>query len=121
MRKIAGFGRAYGKIAAPWLTAVVYLWILELMAVFAAGDPEPFFDRIADCSAILATLVFWTSLAALLPWLLRLIFADEKIIALNRGAAKIALILITALYFLRWLFAWVGSTARTDWIFYIVL
>ena len=121
MRKIAGFGRVYGKIAGPWLTAVVYLWILELMAVFAAGDPEPFFDRIADCSAILATLVFWTSLAALLPWLLSLIFSDERIIALNRGAAKIALILITALYFLRWLFTWVGSTARTDWIFYIVL
>lgn len=121
MHKIAGFGRIYRKIAAPWLTAVVYLWILELIAVFSAGDPEPLFDRIADCSAILATLVFWMSLAALLPLLLSLIFADEKIIALNRGAAKIALILITALYFLRWLFTWVGSTGRTDWIFNVVL
>jgi len=121
MRKMTGFGRVYGKIAAPWLTALVYLWILELMAVFSAGDPEPLFDRIADCGAILATLVFWMSLAALLPSLLSLLLADEKIIALNRGAAKAALILITALYFLRWLFTWAGSSGGPDWIFYIVL
>jgi arylsulfatase A-like enzyme len=121
MRKITGFGRVYGKIAAPWLTALVYLWMLELIAVFSAADPEPLFDRIADCSAILATLGFWMSLAALLPSLLSRIIADEKIIALNRGAAKAALILITALYFLRWLFTWIGSKEGADWIFYIVL
>ncbi len=25
----------YGKIARPWLTLVVYLWILELLATFS--------------------------------------------------------------------------------------
>ncbi len=57
---IGAFG-LYGKLLRPWLTVVVYLWILELIASFSFSDPEPLIDQLADCSAILATLVFWTA------------------------------------------------------------
>ena len=44
---ISAFG-LYGKLLRPWLTVVVYLWILELIASFSLSDPEPLFDRLAD-------------------------------------------------------------------------
>ncbi len=102
---ISAFG-LYGKLLRPWLTVVVYLWILELIASFSLSDPEPLIDRLADCSAILATLVFWTGIVSLLPWLGALIFQRESILALNARANKGALVLITALALVRWLFLW---------------
>ena len=88
---ISAFG-LYGKLLRPWLTVVVYLWILELMASFAISDPEPLFDRLADCSAILATLVFWTGIVSLLPWFGALIFQRESMLALNAIANKVVLL-----------------------------
>jgi len=99
----------YGKIARPWLALVVYLWILELLATFSARDPEPLFDRIADCSAILATLSFWICAGVLLPSLIALFYNRRTIFTLSAFALKVATILVTAFYFVRWIFNWVAS------------
>ena len=117
---ISAFG-LYGKLLRPWLTVVVYLWILELIASFAISDPEPLFDRLADCSAILATLVFWTGIVSLLPWLGALIFQRESILALNAMANKGALVLITALALVRWLFLWTALLGDSNAVAYALV
>lgn len=61
----------YGKLLRPWLTAAVYFWTLQLIADFSINDPEPILDRLADCVAILWTLIFWVAAAAVVLWLVR--------------------------------------------------
>jgi arylsulfatase A-like enzyme len=80
--------------------------MLHLMAIFAINDPEPLLDRLADCSAILWTLVLWMTLAASLSWLTALVLNAAALLHFSEQAAKVAMIIITALAFLRWLFKW---------------
>ena len=111
----------YGKIARPWLTLVVYVWTLELLATFSTRDPEPLFDRIADCSAILATLAFWICAAVLLPSLVALILNRRTILAPSALVLKVAIILVTAFYFVRWIFNWAALFRATNAVAYLLL
>ena len=111
----------YGRITRPWLTLVVYVWMLELLATFSTRDPEPLFDRIADCSAILATLAFWICAAVLLPSLIALIVNRRTILALSALALKVAIILVTAFYFVRWIFNWAALFGATNAVAYLLL
>jgi arylsulfatase A-like enzyme len=98
--------RLYWKILQPWLTVVVYLWTLQLIAVFGIRDPEPLIDRLADWSAILWTLLFWTALGVALIRSIGLLIAPRVLLALNDRGAEAAVILVTAAYFVRWLYGW---------------
>ena len=111
----------YGRIARPWLTLVVYVWMLELLATFSTRDPEPLFDRIADCSAILATLAFWICAAVLLPSLIALFDNRRTIFTLSAFALKVATILVTAFYFVRWIFNWAALFGATNAVAYLLL
>jgi arylsulfatase A-like enzyme len=112
----------YTELLKPWLTVVVYLWMLELLACFAINDPEPLFDRIADLGAILVTLAFWTCLAVLLPWFLALVLPNRKIIlSFNDFLVKAAIILITAWFFIRWLLNWATLLGSDNAIGYILV
>jgi arylsulfatase A-like enzyme len=113
--------RLYGKFLQPWLTVAVYLWMLQLMADFAMGDPEPLFDRLADCSAILWTLVFWSASAGVILCLAALIFGRTALLDLSDRGAKAALIVISAIGFLRWLFNWAVLFGNPNAVFYALI
>ena len=104
MRKVFSL---YGQILWPWLCVVVYLWAVELQAVFSLADHEPLTDRLADCSAILYTLIFWTMIGCAALVLPGLLFGRSVIIRINTLVCKAILVFITALYFIRWLVKWV--------------
>jgi hypothetical protein len=91
----------YGKLLRPWLSVVVYLWILLLLADFAINDPEPILDRLADCSAILWTLILWAALAVFVLWLVAFFSGSARPIEFNKHGAKFVFVAITALGFIR--------------------
>ncbi|HEY7217164.1 MAG TPA: sulfatase-like hydrolase/transferase, partial [Candidatus Binatia bacterium] len=98
----------------PWLTVAVYLWVLQLIADFAINDPEPIFDRLADCGAILWTLIFWIAAAVVLFWLIVPVVGRARLIDLNELGAKGLLVAISALAFVRWLFNWANLLGNRD-------
>ena len=51
----------YGVLLQPWLCVVVYIWGLELQAVYGTGF-EPLLDRLASAALLLWTLIFWAAL-----------------------------------------------------------
>lgn len=106
--------RLYGKLLRPWLTVAVYLWVLQLIADFAINDPEPLLDRLADCGAILWTLIFWLALAVLVLWLIAPVAGGALLVDLSRRSAKVVLVSITALAFVRWLFNWASLLGNPD-------
>ena len=112
--------RLYGKFLQPWITVAVYLWLIEVMSCFAINDPEPFLDRAADCSAILWTLLFYTSAAVIVPWLITLIFKSTTSLAINGYASTAIFILITALGFVRWLVNWTAVIGEPSAVTYIL-
>ena len=98
------FGRLYGGLLASWLTVIVYLWTLEAIAIFGIRDPEPFLNQFADWSAILWTLVFWTVVAVLIASFIVQFANHQSALLFNEQLVKTALILVTAIYFARWMF-----------------
>jgi len=106
--------RLYGQFLRSWLTVVVYLWLLQLIAAFGIHDLEPLLDRLADWSAILWTLVFWMALAVFVMGLIVLFVNQRMALVLNDRGAKAALILVTAFYFVRWLFRWATILGDTE-------
>src|SRR6185503_18341689 len=100
------FGRLYGGLLASWLTVIVYLWTLEAIAIFGIRDPEPFLNQFADWSAILWTLVFWTVVAVLIASFIVQFANHQSALLFNEQLVKTALILVTAIYFARWMFTW---------------
>jgi len=113
--------RLYGQFLRSWLTVVVYLWTLELFAVFAMGDPEPLLDRLADCSAILWTLAFWTASAVVALWSAALISNRMKLLVLSDRCVKVALVLVTAICFVRWVFNWTMFFNNPDAVLYVLI
>ena len=119
MRKMTRLFRIYGKIARPWLTLIVYLWMLELLATFSTRDPEPLFDRIADCSAILAILAFWICAAVLLPSLIALFDNRRTILPLVRSRSKLRQFLsLLSILFAGFLIGRLYSALRTSFLTY---
>ncbi len=108
--------RRYGKFMQPWITVTVYIWLLQLTAHFAIGDPEPLLDRLADCSAILWTLLFWINSVVILMWLATLIWHPTAVLNFNELAAKTAIVIFTAFAFVRWLFNWAAFVGNLDLI-----
>lgn len=84
------------------------------MADFAINDPEPIFDRLADCGAILWTLFFWTASAVAVFWLIVPVVGRAPLINLNERGAKALLVAITALAFVRWLLSWANLLGNPD-------
>lgn len=92
----------YLQILRSWLSVTVYLWLLELQAVFGI-DPEPLLDSLADSSAILWTLIFWIFGLSVCIWLVTLGFRTSTVMKLNHLACNTALIIVTAFHFVIWL------------------
>lgn len=113
--------RLYGKLLRPWLIAAVYLWTLQLTADFAINDPEPIFDRLADCSAILWTLVCWSASAVVGLCLVALLTRRALLIDLNERAAKFVLVAITALAFVRWLLNWANLLGNPEIVTFVLV
>jgi arylsulfatase A-like enzyme len=103
----------YKDIASPWICATVYLWALELRAVIST-DSEPVTAWLADCAAILLTLLFWTLIFCLPIALVAGFMERARARYLNKLAVKACLIVITALYFVRWLFTLQLYSAEHD-------
>jgi arylsulfatase A-like enzyme len=103
----------YKEIASPWICATVYLWALELRAVIST-DSEPVTAWLADCAAILLTLLFWTLIFCLPIAIVAGFMGRARVGDLNRLAVKACLIVITALYFVRWLFTLQLYSAEHD-------
>ena len=61
---MTGVASIYRRILPPWICVTVYAWALELRAVLGT-DPEPVSAWLADCFAILLTLIFWVLLFCL--------------------------------------------------------
>ena len=110
--------RLYGNLLRPWLTVAVYLWSLQLIADFAINDPEPILDRLADCGAILWTLAFWLALAAVVLWLIAPAVGRPRLVVWNARGAKVMLVAITALAFVRWLLNWANLLGNPDIVFF---
>jgi hypothetical protein len=111
----------YGQLMQPWLMVIVYLWLLQLMAVFGIHDPEPLLDRLADWSAILWTLAFWAALGILVTWVIALFVNQKIVLMLNDRAAKAALVLITAFYFIRWISVWEILVGNSEAVAYALI
>jgi hypothetical protein len=96
------FREFYGMIARPWICVLTYLWLLELQAVYG-NDFEPLLDSLADASAILWTLVFWIAVicAAILP--AGLMWSRSTLSAVNQRLSRIACLVISGIFFLRWI------------------
>ncbi len=103
----------YKDIASPWICATVYLWALELRAVIST-DSEPVTAWLADCAAILLTLLLWTLIFCLPIALVAGFMGRARVHYLNKLAVKACLIVITALYFVRWLFTLQLYSAEHD-------
>ncbi len=112
--------RRYGKCLQPWITVTVYFWSLQLIADFAIGDPEPLVDRLADCSAILWTLLLWINTIVIPVWLATLIW-HPTVLNFNELAAKIAIVIFTALAFVRWLFNWAVLIGNFDLVITVLV
>jgi arylsulfatase A-like enzyme len=95
----------YKDIASPWICVAVYLWLLELRAAVGT-DSEPIAAWLADCAAILLTLVLWTILFCLPIALAGIAVGAARMRRFNRSTVKACLVLITALHFVRWLLSW---------------
>jgi arylsulfatase A-like enzyme len=111
----------YGRFCKPWITAVVYLWSLEFIVCFSISDGEPLFDRVADSSAILATMVFWVGIAAFVPWVTAALLTRKVICFVNDIAATVVMIAITAFFLLRWIFTWVQILGNSQAISFVLV
>ena len=118
---MSGALRLYGKLLRPWFTAAVYLWTLELIANFAINDPEPILDRLADCSAILWTIVLWVGLGVVVLWLIAPFVGVLRLIDWNARSVKGVLVAITAIAFVRWLFNWANLLGTSDFVGYVLV
>ncbi len=104
----------YGKLLRPWLTVAVYLWALLLIADFSIKDSEPLLDRLADCSAILWTLMFWSASAVIVLWLIAFPAGGALLVEQNKRGAKFVLVAITAIAFVRWLLNWANLIGNPE-------
>jgi arylsulfatase A-like enzyme len=95
----------YIEILKPWLSVMVYLWLLELQAAFGT-DAEPLLDQLADSSAILWTLMFWTAVLSGVILLVSIPFRVSNVSKVNNQACSAAFILATILHFALWLHKW---------------
>lgn len=95
----------YKEIASPWICVVVYLWVLELRAAIGT-DSEPVAVWLADCAAILLTLVLWGVVFCLPIMLASTLIGLAQIRRVNGAAATVCLVLVTAMHFVRWLLNW---------------
>ena len=111
----------YGQLLQQWLAVIVYLWLLQLVAVFGIHDPEPLLDQLADWSAILWTLAFWTVPGVSVAWVVALFVNQRTVLMLNDRAAKAALVLVTAFYFIRWLSVWAILFGNSETVAYALV
>ena len=95
----------YGSILRPWLCVVVYLWLLELLAVFVTVF-EPTLNSLADSGAILWTLIFWTALLCIVPSFGGLVVAHSRLTRANERVSRGACVIVSAFFLMRWLDGW---------------
>lgn len=103
----------YRAIAVPWVCLAVYFWLLELRAALGT-DSEPIMVWFADCAAILLNLVFWILLFCIPLALAGLAVGATRLEWANGSAVKAALVLVTALHFVRWLLNWQSFVVGYD-------
>jgi arylsulfatase A-like enzyme len=113
--------RLYGDLLRPWATVAVYLWALQLVFDFAMTDPEPLLDRLADCSAILWTILFWTAFGVGFICFTAPLVGRIRLVDWNSRIVKVLLILITAVAFVRWLFNWASLLGNSKLIFPVLI
>jgi arylsulfatase A-like enzyme len=110
----------YKDIACPWICVIVYLWTLELQALAVWGS-EPLSAWLADCAAILLTFIFWTLLFCLPIAVVAGLAGRSRALYLNKLAVKACLIVVTALYFIRWLSNWQSFFAGYDVVLIVLV
>lgn len=103
----------YRDIAASWICAAVYLWVLELRAAIGT-DSEPVAAWLADCAAILLTLVFWAAVLALPITIFGITGGIDRIRSINKLVVKACLVSITAVHLVRWLLNWQNIVTNVD-------
>ena len=105
MARIRASLNVFNAIVQPWLCVTVYLWALELRAAVGT-EPEPVSAWLADCGAILLTLTSWTLILGLALSAGAMLIGRRFALKCNVFAATAALIIVTALHFVRWLVNW---------------
>lgn len=103
----------YKEIVAPWICLAVYLWALELRAAVGT-DWEPVTAWLADCSAILLTLVFWALIFCAPLALVGVAIGANRMTSINKLIVKALLVLITAVHLVRWLLIWQNLPGNID-------
>ena len=95
----------YRRLLEPWLCLVVYLWALLFQASYGTGY-TPLLARLADASAILWTVVFWTGAICAGIALLGLILSPSPLTRANKVVCWVCGVWITAVFFIRWFEGW---------------
>src|SRR6266545_7412622 len=95
----------YGSILRRWLCVVVYLWLLELQAVFVTAY-EPILDSLADSAAMLWTLILWAALLCIVPSLRGLVVAHSRLTRANERVCRAACVIVSAFFFIPLLGCW---------------
>jgi sulfatase-like protein len=102
MRKLLAI---YLQLLQPSSCMVAYLWGLEFQSVYKPNYAS-LFDSLADCGAILwcailVVAIVYIPIAFLANWVLR-----DSLVYINKCGVKTCVLLITYLYFRRWLDRW---------------
>jgi arylsulfatase A-like enzyme len=103
----------YGIILRPWLCVVVYLWGLQLQAVYRS-EFTPVLDSLADSALILWTLSIWAAAFSLLPAVAGRYRNHVNVRRGNEIVCSGCCILISAVFLTRWMAGWELADAEID-------
>jgi arylsulfatase A-like enzyme len=120
MARLKGFFNLLGVVFQPWLCVAVYLWALELRAAVGT-ESEPASAWLADCGALLLTLVLWTFALCIVLSACGMLIGPRIPLRCNTFAAKVAFVLVTALHFVRWLASWRSLFPQHDVVLMVLL
>jgi arylsulfatase A-like enzyme len=84
------------------MCVIVYLWSLEFQAIYGTGF-APLLDRLADASAILWTLIFWSGFSCIVIALFGGLVFPSIVTRLNTGACSLCCFVVTIIFLGRWL------------------
>ena len=110
MKRVISF---YTELSSPWICVAAYLWLLEVRAAIGT-DSETVVSWLADSSAILLTLVFWTGLGCLPLAVIGALVGKSRVLVINGVIVKACLIAVTAMHFVRWLLNFQSFVPRHD-------
>lgn len=111
---------SYGIFVRPWLCVVLYLWGLELQAVYHA-DFTPLLDSLADCVSILWTLFSWCAALGALISLGGLVWDQTFLRRVNESICRASCVIVSGLFLTRWLQGWQAFEPGGSVIYWLLL